>query len=162
MLLAYRVPVTFTCPSGEPVHVVNAGANYEYVGRLVLAFDEQGRVSTLDARSGLYATDPEGVVTIGTYMAADQPCGGDERIQNLAFRADSTTRPSITGIRIDATTARVRFTTLPGKTYALDAQDAINGTWSPVGLTILGTGTPAELPDAAAGSADLRLYRVRY
>jgi hypothetical protein len=102
------------------------------------------------------------LVTIGTYMAADQPRSGDERIQNLAFRADSTTRPSITGIRIDATTARVRFTTLPGKTYALDAQDAINGTWSPVGLTILGTGTPAELPDAAAGSADLRLYRVRY
>jgi len=46
--------VTFTSPSGEPVHVVNAGANYEYVGRLVLSFDEQGRVQTLDPRTGIY------------------------------------------------------------------------------------------------------------
>jgi len=61
--------VTFTSPSGEPVHVVNAGANYEYVGRLVLSFDEQGRVQTLDPRTGIYATDAEGVVGTGSAAA---------------------------------------------------------------------------------------------
>ena len=44
----------------------------------------------------------------------------------------------------------------------MDAQDAITGTWAPVGLTLLGTGAQAELEDATAGAADLRLYRVRY
>jgi len=66
---AENYPVTFTSPSGEPVHVVNAGANYEYVGRLVLSFDEQGRVQTLDPRTGIYATDAEGVVGTGSAAA---------------------------------------------------------------------------------------------
>jgi 2',3'-cyclic-nucleotide 2'-phosphodiesterase (5'-nucleotidase family) len=99
---------------------------------------------------------------IGTYRASDTPRALDTRIQHLGFRADSTLRPSITGIRLSNNTARVRFTTLPGKTYTLDAQDSILGTWSPVGVTLNGNGLEAELDDASAGAADLRLYRVRY
>lgn len=100
--------------------------------------------------------------TIGTYMASDTPRATDLRIQHLGFRADSTLRPDITDIRFDASTAVVRFTTLPGKVYALDARDGVTGSWSQVGLTINGDGREAELDDTGAGGSDLRLYRVRY
>lgn len=66
---AEEYPTVFQSASGEPVHVVNAGANYEYVGRLVLSFDEQGRIAGLDGRSGVYATDAEGVAATGAVEA---------------------------------------------------------------------------------------------
>ncbi|MBX3732264.1 MAG: hypothetical protein KF791_06680 [Verrucomicrobiae bacterium] len=40
---AEAYPVAFTSPVGEPVFVVNAGSNFEYVGRLIVSFDEAGR-----------------------------------------------------------------------------------------------------------------------
>jgi 5'-nucleotidase / UDP-sugar diphosphatase len=58
-------PVTFSSASGEPVHVINTGANYRYVGRLLLDFDADGRVVRLDSRSGAYATDAAGVAATG-------------------------------------------------------------------------------------------------
>lgn len=100
--------------------------------------------------------------TIGTYMESDTPRALDLRIQHLGFRTDATTRPDITGIRFDASSALVRFTTLPGKVYSLDARDSVTGTWTQVGLTINGDGREAELGDTSASGADLRLYRVRY
>jgi 2',3'-cyclic-nucleotide 2'-phosphodiesterase (5'-nucleotidase family) len=50
---AQPYPSVFTSPSGEPVHVVNAGANFEYVGRWISSFDEEGRIIATDARSGV-------------------------------------------------------------------------------------------------------------
>ena len=64
-------PVRRTSTSGEPVLVVNAGANYRYVGRLLLAFDEAGLIREVDPRSGAYAADAIGVRDTGN--AAPSP-----------------------------------------------------------------------------------------
>jgi 2',3'-cyclic-nucleotide 2'-phosphodiesterase (5'-nucleotidase family) len=62
---AAAYPVPFTSASGEPVYVVNTGANYRYVGRLIASFDEAGRLTGFDPRSGAYATDAQGVADTG-------------------------------------------------------------------------------------------------
>lgn len=67
---ASAYPTPFTSASGEPVQVVNTGANYRYVGRLVLTFDEAGVVTSVDGRSGAYATDVEGVLSTGNFSPA--------------------------------------------------------------------------------------------
>jgi 2',3'-cyclic-nucleotide 2'-phosphodiesterase (5'-nucleotidase family) len=58
-------PTWFTSTSGEPVAVVNTGANYRYVGRLLIDFTPAGLISAVDPVSGPYATDPEGVQALG-------------------------------------------------------------------------------------------------
>lgn len=57
-------PEVRTSASGQPVLVVNTGANYRYVGRLVTTFDDNGVIQTNSispTTSGAYATDQAGV-----------------------------------------------------------------------------------------------------
>jgi 2',3'-cyclic-nucleotide 2'-phosphodiesterase (5'-nucleotidase family) len=54
-------PIEKKSPKGEPVLIVNTGANYRYVGRLIPTFDQKGLIKTIDPLSGAYATDQEGV-----------------------------------------------------------------------------------------------------
>ena len=56
-------PLRFESPKGEPLLLVNTDGDYKYLGRLVVAFDEQGVVlpETIDPFvSGVYATDKQG------------------------------------------------------------------------------------------------------
>ena len=56
-------PLRFESPKGEPLLLVNTEGDYKYLGRLVVAFDEQGVVlpETVDPFvSGVYATDKQG------------------------------------------------------------------------------------------------------
>jgi 2',3'-cyclic-nucleotide 2'-phosphodiesterase (5'-nucleotidase family) len=64
---ATNYPVWLNTALGEPVAVVNAGANYEYVGRLILNFGTNGLIVAYDPASGVYATDEEGVFLTGNY-----------------------------------------------------------------------------------------------
>lgn len=60
-------PETYTSPSGEPVLLVNTDGQYRYVGRLVVGFDEAGRViadSVTPELSRPFATDAEGVTEL--------------------------------------------------------------------------------------------------
>lgn len=57
-------PIEKKSPKGEPVLIVNTGANYRYVGRLVTTFDNKGLIKKIDALSGAYATDQEGVKAV--------------------------------------------------------------------------------------------------
>ncbi len=53
-------PLVFTSPSDEPVLVVNTEGDFEYLGRLLVTFDDAGVIdeSSLDpAINGAYATD---------------------------------------------------------------------------------------------------------
>ncbi len=53
-------PLTFTSPSGEPVLVVNTDGDFNYLGRLVVEFDDAGVIdlASIDpAISGAYASD---------------------------------------------------------------------------------------------------------
>lgn len=58
-------PVMFQSITGEPVAVVNCGANYRYVGRLIASFDAAGRLANVAPDSGAYATDTAGVAAVG-------------------------------------------------------------------------------------------------
>lgn len=60
-------PVWFNSASSEPVAVVYAGANYRYVGRLVVNFGTNGLVSSYEPISGVYATDSQGVIDTGNF-----------------------------------------------------------------------------------------------
>ena len=56
-------PLRFESSRGEPLLLVNTEGDYKYLGRLVVAFDEQGVVlpETIDPFvSGVYATDKQG------------------------------------------------------------------------------------------------------
>ena len=54
-------PIELTSASDEPVFVINTDGNYQYVGRLVADFDENGIITDILDESGVYATDDEGV-----------------------------------------------------------------------------------------------------
>ena len=56
-------PLRYESATGEPVLLVNTGADYRYVGRLVVEFDEAGKIiagSINPYVSGAYATDRQG------------------------------------------------------------------------------------------------------
>ena len=56
-------PLRFDSPNGEPLLLVNTDADYRYLGRLVVGFDDEGVVipDSIDpSTSGAYATDEQG------------------------------------------------------------------------------------------------------
>lgn len=57
-------PILRSSASGQPMAVVNTGANYRYVGRLVVGFDANGVIARIDPVSGAYATDDQGVAAV--------------------------------------------------------------------------------------------------
>ncbi|WP_077531166.1 bifunctional metallophosphatase/5'-nucleotidase [Vreelandella utahensis] len=53
-------PLEYESPAGEPVLLVNVDGDFQYLGRLMVSFDDQGRIlsdSVSSAESGAYATD---------------------------------------------------------------------------------------------------------
>ncbi len=60
-------PVLFNSAASEPVAVVNAGANYRYVGRFIVDFSADGLITSYDLASGAYATDAQGVLDTGNF-----------------------------------------------------------------------------------------------
>ncbi|MEL6230504.1 MAG: esterase-like activity of phytase family protein [Cyanobacteria bacterium J06627_3] len=67
-------PIFTTDADGNPVAVVNTDGNYNYVGRLVIDFDENGIIipESYDAEvSGAYATDAAGVAALGAEGLVD-------------------------------------------------------------------------------------------
>ncbi len=67
-------PLRFDSPSGEPVLLVNTDADYRYLGRLIVGFDDEGVVvpGSLDpSTSGAYATDGQGMSESGGQPIAD-------------------------------------------------------------------------------------------
>ncbi|WP_026970493.1 5'-nucleotidase C-terminal domain-containing protein [Aliagarivorans marinus] len=67
-------PLQYNGVSGDPVLVVNVDGDYKYVGRLVVGFDEEGRIlpSTVDEDvSGVFAATSEVLTSVGgTAIAA--------------------------------------------------------------------------------------------
>jgi len=69
-------PLFFEDAAGEPVAVVNTDRSYEYLGRLVIDFDENGNVipESYDPDiSGAYSTDDAGLAAIGATAADADP-----------------------------------------------------------------------------------------
>ena len=69
-------PLMFSGADGAPVLVVNTEGDYTYLGRLVVDFDEQGRLipASLDpAVNGAYATDEAGLSALGVTREQASP-----------------------------------------------------------------------------------------
>ncbi len=67
-------PLQYESPAGEPVLVVNTDADYRYLGRLVVGFDDEGVVmpDSLDpTTNGAYATDDQGARESGGQPIAE-------------------------------------------------------------------------------------------
>lgn len=65
-------PMQYTSPASEPVLVVNVDADYKYLGRIVLPFDDAGRLIPArlsTALNGAWATDTDGLARAGTSLA---------------------------------------------------------------------------------------------
>ncbi|WP_243402337.1 bifunctional metallophosphatase/5'-nucleotidase [Tamilnaduibacter salinus] len=78
---ADHYPLSYSSPQDEPVLVVNTDGDLQYLGRLIVEFDEQGVLQTdaLDpAVNGAYATD---IVT--------QPFDPNERVVDITDTLDS-------------------------------------------------------------------------
>ena len=67
-------PLRFGSPTGEPVLLVNTDADYRYLGRLVVGFDDHGVVmpGSIDpSTSGAYVTDDQGARESGGQPVAE-------------------------------------------------------------------------------------------
>jgi 2',3'-cyclic-nucleotide 2'-phosphodiesterase (5'-nucleotidase family) len=54
-------PQIFKDAEGQDIYLINTGANYRYLGQLVLEFDAEGRIVKVGDDSGTFATDIAGV-----------------------------------------------------------------------------------------------------
>ena len=112
-------PLRFDSPNGEPVLLVNTDADYRYLGRLIVGFDDEGVVisGSIDpSTSGAYATGEQGASESGgqpiaeviriadslaeylshfhaetPYSVPETPPLDDQRIQNLSIPSKQDT-----------------------------------------------------------------------
>ncbi|MGI0482011.1 choice-of-anchor I family protein [Geminocystis sp. CENA526] len=54
-------PQVFQDADGNDVYLINTGANYRYLGQLIVEFDAEGKIIMIGDDSGTFATDIEGV-----------------------------------------------------------------------------------------------------
>ncbi|MBD2567706.1 5'-nucleotidase C-terminal domain-containing protein [Anabaena lutea FACHB-196] len=67
-------PILTKSATGDDVAIINTDGNYKYVGRLVVEFDEQGKIipGSIDPNiSGAYATDDQGVADLNAQNLVD-------------------------------------------------------------------------------------------
>ena len=78
---------------------------------------------------------------------------------STGFAVQSTGQSYVAITRL-AQEVRLRFETVAGRAYRVEASDSLTRPiWTPVGQIIIGTGNEAEFPDATATRAQ-RFYRV--
>ena len=87
-------PLRFDSPTGEPVLLVNTDADYRYLGRLIVGFNDQGVVipdSVDPSISGAYATDEQGGRESGGQPIAEVSRIADSLAEYLAhFHVDTS------------------------------------------------------------------------
>jgi 2',3'-cyclic-nucleotide 2'-phosphodiesterase / 3'-nucleotidase / 5'-nucleotidase len=54
-------PQVFQDADGNDIYLINTGANYRYLGQLIVEFDPEGKIITIGDDSGTFATDIAGV-----------------------------------------------------------------------------------------------------
>ena len=108
-------PLRFDSPTGEPVLVVNTDADYRYLGRLIVGFDDEGVVmpGSLDpSTNGAYATDDQGARESGGQPIAEVTRIADSLRSVLRERGGNvlgSTSVYLNGRRIDVRTQETNF-----------------------------------------------------
>lgn len=117
---------------GNPVAVVNTDGNYQYVGRLVIDFDEDGVIipGSYDPEvSGAYATDEQGVADLGAEDLVDPEIQAIvEELQDQIIELDSNffgvTDVFLNGTRGDVRTQETNLGNLTADANLAEAQKA--------------------------------------
>ena len=103
-------PLRFDSPTGEPVLVVNTDADYRYLGRLIVGFDDEGVLmpGSLDpSTNGAYVTDDQGAHESGGQPIAEVTRIADSLRSVLRERGSNvlgSTSVYLDGRRIDVRT----------------------------------------------------------
>ncbi|MDD3518035.1 MAG: 5'-nucleotidase C-terminal domain-containing protein [Chromatiales bacterium] len=106
---ADQYPLEFTSPKDEPVLVVNTDGDYKYLGRLVVDFDDQGRVipQKLDAsENGAWASLDSVVQTVGG-QSIDQVVAVADALRAVLSAKDGNVT-GYTGVFLEGRRAFVR------------------------------------------------------
>ncbi|GAB4214694.1 MAG: hypothetical protein OHK0012_13230 [Synechococcales cyanobacterium] len=152
-------PILVKSASDEPVAVINTGANYTYVGRLLIGFNANGVITSFDERSGAYRTDTAGGTPIPEVVAAVQPIEALVQGKDGVFFGRTTL--FLNGLRSFVRTRETNFGSLTADAnlataQAVDATTVLSlknggGIRAPLGTTSGGGGdAPVEyLPPAA-------------
>jgi len=168
-------PIFTTDANGEPVAIVNTDGNYNYVGRLVVEFDENGNVipESYDAEvSGAYATDDAGVAALGAEGLVDPEIQAlTDDLREVIVQAESNVF-GVSDVYLDGTRGSVRteetnlgnLTADANLAIAKEADDSVvlslkngGGIRADIGQVVVpagGTGEALELPTEAVFDAD--------
>jgi 5'-nucleotidase/UDP-sugar diphosphatase len=118
-----------------------------------------GTTMAFDTDGGEQRALAEYLKAIQVYTQSDTPASEDLRIQNLSRRGDVVLAPLVRRIDAPSPSTRLTFRTLPGRTYAAESKETIDGVWTRLPLQAQGTGTLRELIDTRPPS-DQRYYRI--
>lgn len=107
-------PTERTDADGNPVLVVNSDQLYTYVGNLIVSFDADGIIASVDERSGPIATTEEAVAALGEVVGAElTPNEETQRVFDALVATDliqeqftviGTTTAELNGARADVRT----------------------------------------------------------
>lgn len=98
---------------GNTVLVVNSDQLYTYIGNLMVAFDEDGNITTIDDRSGPVATTTEAIDALGDILGEELTVPGEvqaiyDELQNTKAIQDNFTEIGTTVYELNGQRADVR------------------------------------------------------
>jgi 2',3'-cyclic-nucleotide 2'-phosphodiesterase (5'-nucleotidase family) len=141
-------PLWRTNASGEPIAVLNTGANYRYVGRFMARFDGRGvliRDGHDPRTSGSYATDEAGVLRLGAAAMVDPEVRAiAEAVRTVINTKDGVivgrTSVYLNGLRSAVRTEETNFGSLTADANLWAAREGVMGRSDPTVLISLKNG----------------------
>ncbi len=118
-----------------------------------------GTVLKFDTDGGEQKALADYLKAIEVFQEADTAAAEDLRIQNLSRRGDVVLIPLVRRIAGPVPSTELTFRTLPGRRYAAESKETIDGSWERLTLETQGTGTLKALVDNRP-AADQRYYRI--
>ncbi|MEA5512648.1 choice-of-anchor I family protein [Nodularia sp. UHCC 0506] len=104
-------PILTKSATNDDVAIINTGGNYRYVGRLVVDFDEQGKIipESIDSNiSGAYATDDQGVADLNAENLVDPEIKAITDALRAVILAQDSNILGITDVFLNGTRGDVR------------------------------------------------------
>jgi hypothetical protein len=96
---------------------------------------------------------------IAVHARADTLAESDTRIQNFAYRTPPGGAPVFTGITCGPEGVTLRFSTMPEKTYVVEATPSLDVPWRPTDFSVKGNGAEQTIR-ATSPLPPIQLYRV--
>jgi len=160
---ASQIVVTDTLPAGMTLVAMDVTeGTWSRSGSIVT-----WTVSALDSDASAYATITvrSAVTGLATNRAQVASISTDPDLSDNAAEAVVNViageAPEILEIKVVSGNIQIRFTTLEARIYQVQRASMLDpADWAPVGSPILGTGSPAQYAEPAAGEPRIRYYRV--